>query len=268
MQSQETVAVLGIGDMGAPMAANLARAGFDVAAFDAEPGRARRPGLRATASIDEACEGAGLVVSLVRTLPQTEEVLAQVGRAAARGTVVIVMSTIDPTSMRRLAESLEGSGLLVLDGPVSGGTQGAEAGTLTVMAGGRADVLRRARPALEAMAGSVFHVGENPGDGQAMKLANQLSLCVSMQGAYEALKLAASYGLPPSQVLPVLGVSTGMSWVTEHWDTVLGWWEGNPGGGALDIVYKDVRSLLRDAADRQQSYPVTAVAFNLLRERW
>jgi 3-hydroxyisobutyrate dehydrogenase len=170
--------------------------------------------------------------------------------------------------MARIAERLNQRQIQVLDAPVSGGTAGAEAGTLAIMAGGPVAVLERVRPILEVLGSHVFHVGEQPGDGQALKLANQLMLGVNMLGAFEAIKLAESYGLRPDQVLPVIGVSTGRSWVSENWDTVRGWWEGHPGGGALDIIYKDLRSLLADAAERQLSYPVTALAFNLLREVW
>jgi 3-hydroxyisobutyrate dehydrogenase-like beta-hydroxyacid dehydrogenase len=264
----ETVGFIGVGDMGRPMAARLAAAGYTVRAFDIDPARAGLPGLVACASVAEACAGAAIVVSLVRTLPQTQEVVAEVEGAAALGTTVVLMSTINPSAMAALADRLGERGLRVLDAPVSGGTAGAEAGTLAIMVGGAAADLERVRPLLEVFGSSVFHVGERPGDGQALKLANQLMLCVNMLGAFEALKLAGSYGLPPEQVLPVIGVSTGMSWVSEHWDTVRGWWEGHPSGGALDIVYKDLRSLLGDAADRQLSYPVAALAFNLLREVW
>lgn len=264
----ETIGFIGIGDMGRPMSGRLAAAGHSVRAFDVDPARSAQPGLVPCASVEEACAGAGLVISLVRTLPQTEEVVAAVERAAAPGTVLLVMSTINPSAMQRLAGRLAGRGVEVLDAPVSGGTAGAEAGTLAIMAGGPAAVLERARPVLDVLGTNVFHVGERPGDGQALKLANQLLLCVNMLGAFEALKLADSYGLRPDQVLPVVGVSTGMSWVSEHWETVRGWWEGHPSGGALDIIYKDLRSLLTDAADRQLSYPVAALSFNLLREVW
>src|SRR5919197_200206 len=226
--SASTIGFIGIGDMGRPMSANLARAGYAVAAFDVDPARAAQPGLRPCASAEEAIGSAEIVISLVRTLPQTEEVVAAVERAGRPQSVLVVMS----------------------------------AGTLAVMVGGPAPVLERVRPMLEVLGSNIFHVGERPGDGQALKLANQLMLCVNMLGTFEALKLAGSYGLRPEQVLPVIGVSTGMSWVSDHWDTVRGWWEGHPSGGALDIIYKDLRSLLSDAAELQASYPVAALAFN------
>lgn len=262
----EVVGFIGIGDMGAPMSANLARAGYVVAAYDADPARTEHGWLDRHASVEDVCEAANrVVISVVRTLPQTIEVVARVRRS---GLTLVVISTINPTAMASIAEELALHGVDVLDAPVSGGVGGAEAATLSVMAGGRAEVLERVRPVLAAMGRNVFHAGERPGDGQALKLANQLMLAVNMHGVFEGLKLAGSYGLLPEQVLPVIGASTGMSWVSENWEAVGGWWEGHPSGGALDILYKDLRSLLGDAADRRISYPVAALAFQLLREVW
>lgn len=263
-----TIGVIGIGDMGRPMSANLARAGYEVAAYDVDPARAAQPGLRPCRSAEEAISSAEIVISLVRTLPQTEEVVSAVERAGRAGSVLVVMSTVTPSAMARIAPRLAERGVDVLDAPVSGGTAGAEAGTLAVMVGGPAAVLERVRPVFEVLGSNIFHVGEQAGDGQALKLANQLMLCVNMLSTLEGLKLARSYGLRPEQVLPVINVSTGKSWVSDHWDTVRGWWEGHPSGGPLDIIYKDMRSLLTDAAERQASYPVAAIAFNLLREVW
>lgn len=271
---RETIAFIGIGDMGRPMSARLAAAGFAVRAYDVDPARVAGPGgaagsaLTACGSVAEACAGAAVVISIVRTLPQTEEVLGSVLDAAAPGTAVVVMSTVNPSAMARLAASLAAGGLLVLDAPVSGGTAGAEAGTLAIMAGGPAALVERVRPVLSVLGSRIFHVGERPGDGQAVKLANQLMLAVNMLGVFEGVKLAASYGLDAAQVLPVVEAGTGMSWVGSNWEVVRGWWEGHPSGGALDVIYKDLRSLLGDAAERQLSYPVAALAFNLLREVW
>lgn len=252
--------------MGAPMSAHLAEAGYRVAAYDVDPARAERPGLNPCDSIEAVCEQATrTVICLVRTLPQTLSVVAGVRRS---GLTLIVMSTINPTAMASLADELAGRGIDVLDAPVSGGVAGAEAATLSVMVGGDAKVLESARPILAAMSSNVFHVGERPGAGQAVKLANQLMLAVNMTGVLEAMRLAGSYGLLPEQVLPVIGESTGMSWVSENWEAVRSWWEGHPSGGALDIIHKDLNSLLADAGDRQLSLPAATLAFQLLRKAW
>src|ERR1700694_1744513 len=242
--------------MGAPMSANLVRAGYRVAAFDVDPARIEQQSLEACASVEEVCAAATrTVICIVRTLPQTLQVVAGVRRS---GLTLLVMSTINPTAMAAIAEDLAGRGVEVLDCPVSGGVAGARSAGLSVMAGGSQDILERVGPVLGAMCRNVFHVGERPGDGQAVKLANQLMLAVNMHGVFEGLKVAGSYGLRPEQVLPVIAESTGMSWVSDNWEAVRGWWEGHPSGGALDIIDKDLRSLLGDPPDRQISYPVAA----------
>jgi 3-hydroxyisobutyrate dehydrogenase len=262
--SKPAVAVIGLGAMGLPMAANLDRKGFQVVAYDLDPARLAGAPLRAAGSVAEAVDAAGdVVISLVRTLPQTETVVEQVRRP---GIVLVVMSTITPGAMAAIAGRLKERGIEVLDAPVSGGTTGAEAGTLTVMLSGSLGARERARPVLEAMSQRIFEVGDRPGRAQAVKLANQLMLAVAMLGTYEGLKLAHSHGLEAAEVIPIINASTGDSWVAENWETVRSWWEGLPEGSSLDIIYKDLRSLLGDAAEQKLSLPVTAAAFNALRE--
>jgi 3-hydroxyisobutyrate dehydrogenase len=240
------VGFVGLGAMGGPMAANLARAGFEVAAFDVDSARVSLP-LRRCDSVTQVCDRAGgVVVSIVRTLPETEAVAAEVRR---RGLLLVVMSTINPAAMARIAGELAERGVEVLDAPVSGGVAGAEAGSLAIMAAGTPTALERARPVLDVLGRTVFHVGERPGEAQAVKLANQLMLAANIVGARAGLRLARAHGLAPDQVLPVIAESTGASWVAEHWETVTGWLEHPE--GALGIILKDLRS---------------AEAFSLLRE--
>src|SRR5690242_12113060 len=151
------VGFVGLGAMGAPMAANLVRAGFEVAAFDVDSERVAQP-LHRCASVAEVCERAGgVVVSIVRTLDQTEAVVSEVRRP---GLLLVVMSTINPAAMARLAGQLEERGVEVLDAPVSGGVAGAEAGSLAIMAAGSEAALARARPVLDVLGRHVFHVGD------------------------------------------------------------------------------------------------------------
>jgi len=231
------VGLVGLGAMGRPMSANLVKAGFDVAAYDIDPERAGPPLLRCE-SVTQVCERSdGLVVSIVRTLPQTEAVVSEVRR---RGLLLVVMSTIDPTAMARLAGDLAGRGVDVLDAPVSGGVAGAEAGSLAIMAAGPEPALERARPVLAALGRSLFHVGLRPGEAQAVKLANQVMLAANIVGARDGLRLAQAHGMAPGQVLPVIKESTGASWVSEHWEAVAGWLDDPT--GALGIILKDLRS--------------------------
>jgi 3-hydroxyisobutyrate dehydrogenase-like beta-hydroxyacid dehydrogenase len=255
----EVVGVIGLGAMGGPMAANLERAGYEVAGYDV------RGGGSAGSVAEAAARASRAVIVVVRTRPQVEEVLGQLDRP---GLDVIVMSTIDPGSMRRLADSLAGRGLTAVDAPVSGGVAGAEAGTLAVMAAGDPAAVERSRPLFEAVGRSLFVIGDRPGMGQAVKLANQLMLAVGMLATQEGLRLAAEQGVGPEQVLPVIERSTGASWAAANWETVLGWWRDYEPGGSLDIIVKDMRSLLDDAAERHVPLPVAAVAFQRLHDVW
>src|SRR5262245_36672831 len=245
--------------MGAPMAANLERAGYEVAGHDVR-------GTGSAASVAEAAERATrAVIVLVRTRPQVEEVVAQLERP---GLDVVVMSTIDPRTMRRLAGSLAERGLTAVDAPVSGGVAGARAGTLAVMAAGPGAAVERCRPLFQAMGSSLFVIGEQAGMAQAVKLANQLMLAAGMVAVEEGLRLAGAHGLRAEDVLPVIERSTGASWPAANWGTVLGWWRDYEPGGSLDIVVKDLRSLLDDAAERHLPLPAAALALQRLFDVW
>jgi 3-hydroxyisobutyrate dehydrogenase len=271
----EAVGFVGLGDMGGPMAANLARAGYQVAGFDLDRDRAARAaaaGVGRVGSVAEAAQASERVlISMVRTLPQTEAVLLGPGgaaEAARPGLHLLIMSTVDPGSMARLAEQLEARGFRVVDAPVSGGVSGAEAGTLSVMLAGAPAALELVRPLLEVMGANLFVFGERPGTAQAAKLANQMMLAVAMLGTFEGLSLAGGYGVDEGRLMEMLKVSTGGSWVVENWPAVKEFWKSNPGGGSLDIIYKDLRSSLADAAERRLQLPVTAVAMQRLHQVW
>jgi 3-hydroxyisobutyrate dehydrogenase len=255
----EVVGVVGLGAMGAPMAANLARAGYDVAGYDI-----RDTGSAASVAA-AAHQASRALLILVRTRAQVEDVAAQLDRP---GLDVVVMSTIDPGAMERVAAGLAGRGMNAVDAPISGGVAGAEAGTLTIMAAGEPAALERCRPLFEAVGRHIFVIGERPGMGQAVKLANQLMLAVGMLGAQEGLRLAGEHGLEPGAVLPVVEHSTGASWAAANWETVLGWWRDYEPGGALDIIVKDMRSILDGAAERHLPLPVAALAFQRLFDVW
>ncbi len=251
--------VIGLGAMGVPVAANLERTGYEVAGYDVR-------GTGSAASVAEvAARATRAVIVLVRTRPQVEEVVGQLARP---GLDVVVMSTIDSDTMARLAGQLAERGSTAVDAPVSGGVAGAETGTLAIMAAGDPAALERCRPLFEAVGSSVFRIGDRPGMGQAVKLANQLMLAAGMVAVEEGLRLAAAHGVGPEDVLPVIERSTGASWAAANWDTVLGWWRDYQPGGALDIVIKDLRSLLDDAAERRLPLPAAALALQRLPDVW
>jgi 2-hydroxy-3-oxopropionate reductase len=203
------VGVIGLGVMGRPMAANLMRAGFPVAVY------ARRAA--ATASL--VAEGAVVctspadlaarcdaVITIVTADADVEQVLFGPGGAAeglAPGTLVIDHSTISPSTARACASRLALQSVRMLDAPVSGGEAGAIAGTLSIMAGGDIEAFERARPLLEAVGRTLVHVGDS-GAGQVAKAANQLAICVTLQGMAEAFCMADAHGIDPRVLLESL----------------------------------------------------------------
>jgi 3-hydroxyisobutyrate dehydrogenase-like beta-hydroxyacid dehydrogenase len=271
----ERVGFIGLGVMGSGMAANLAKAGFGVVAVDPSPAAqeaAAAHGIELAPTPREAAAAATrTVVSVVRTAEQTREVLlGPDGVAAARrkDLDVVVMSTLDPSTMRALASELAERGITALDATLSGGSTGAAAGTLTIMVSGEKPVVERIWPVLEAMGTSLFHVGTEIGTAQAAKLAVQLSFGVGMLGAFEAMRLATSYGVDEDQLMEILSLSVGDSWVTRNWRRVRGWWEHYVPGEDLDILLKDMRAMLREGDERVVGLPVTALSFQRMRHAW
>lgn len=214
------VAWLGLGRMGVPMAAHLA-AGADVIGYDVTAEArdlASEQGLSVTASLEEAVNGADVVVLMLPGSPQVEAVVGQVAHLLAAGTVVMDMSSSEPLSTRRLAEELSARGVAMLDAPVSGGVLGAEAGTLTIMAGGEDALVDRVEPLLVTM-GRVIRAGA-VGSGHALKAINNLLSGTTLLITSEALHAGRQFGLSDEVMLSVINTSTGRSWSTEFkWPT-------------------------------------------------
>jgi 3-hydroxyisobutyrate dehydrogenase len=261
--------MIGLGDMGAPMARRLVAAGYEVAGYDVD--RARIKAARATPCDSAAAtlSGSSAAIVMVRTLDQVREVLfgpAGIAKAGRDGLDVAVMSTIDPTSMAALAKE---ANFGIVDAPVSGGVQGAEAGSLTVMVAGSSEVVDRLRPLFQVFGANIFVVGDRPGMAQAVKLANQLMLAAAVLGTLEGLSVARASGLEPEQVLPVIEPSTGSSWAVENFDVVRGFWEAaEPLKGALGIILKDLASIDREARARELDLPAAQLALERLEDAW
>jgi 3-hydroxyisobutyrate dehydrogenase len=275
MERGRVVGFVGLGEMGGPMAANLVKAGWRVVAFDVAAERLRdaeRAGVQPASSCRDVARAAGgIVVSIVRTLPQTEAVLfGDEGLAAAHrpGLDVVVMSTLDPGAMADLAGRAAAEGMTLIDAPVSGGKAGAEAGTLSIMLGGPPEAIERVRAVLECVGRSLFVLGERPGMGQAAKLANQIMLSAAMLGVAEGLTLARAFRLDASRVLPIIAASTGNSWAAQNWETVRGMWEHYAPGATLDILDKDLRSVASAATRLQLRLPVSAAVLAALHAAW
>ena len=209
------VAFVGLGNLGHPMAQALCRDGWRLKVYDRDPGRAK--GLDAEVATGPADLADCPVIALA--VPDDQAVTAWVDDLVpllAADSVFLVHSTILPETAKRLAQQVESQGLALLDVPVSGGAERALTGSLTVMAGGRADVLDRARPVLDSVAETVLHVGPS-GAGAAVKLSNQLMMFAALAGVQEALELSAAYDVPEQTVLDAVSTSTGDSWITRNW---------------------------------------------------
>ncbi|WP_432950691.1 NAD(P)-dependent oxidoreductase [Kribbella sp. CA-253562] len=210
-----TIGFAGLGNLGRPMAESLRRDGWSLKVLDPEPARA--DGLEADV-VDGPRDLAecGVIALAVPDDEAVTEILGELVPLLAAGSVVLVHSTILPGTAQRLAREAEDQNIGLLDVPVSGGAERALSGSLTVMAGGREEVLAQARPVLDAVAETVLHVGPS-GAGAAVKLANQLMMFAALAGAQEALDLAGAYGVPEQTVLEAVSTSTGDSWITRNW---------------------------------------------------
>ncbi len=251
-----SIAFIGLGNMGGPMAVNLLKAGHEVAGFDLSAAAceaARTAGVAVASSAGEAATGAEVVITM---LPAGQHLVAAyegglVG-AAPRGALFIDSSTVDVASARRAHEIAGAAGLLAVDAPVSGGVGGAQAGTLTFMAGGEPDALDRARPVLAAMGKRIVACG-GPGSGQAAKLCNNMILGISMIGISEAFVLAEKLGLDPQALFDVASTSSGQCWALVNHCPVPGpvptsaATHGYKPGFATALMLKDL-TLARDAA--------------------
>jgi 3-hydroxyisobutyrate dehydrogenase len=212
------VGFVGLGTMGGAMAANAARAGFDVTAWNRTPGRAAELSEVGVAMRDTAAAVAGssdVVITIVSDTPDVESVLfgqGGVAEGATPGALVVDMSTISPSATRDFATRLEAKGVAMLDAPVSGGSEGAKKGTLSIFVGGDAGDLERARPVLESLGTTITHVGPI-GSGQAVKAVNQVILAGTYLGVAEGIVLALKAGLDVEQVVGALSGGAAQSWV-------------------------------------------------------
>ena len=274
MTASQTIAFIGLGNMGGPMAANLHKAGHRVTAFDLSAealAKAREQGVRTAASAAEAVEGASVVVSMLPASRHVEALfLGNDGLLAklAADTLVIDCSTIAPASAQKVAKEAVARGHAMLDAPVSGGTAGAAAGTLTFIVGGEADVLERARPVLQGMGKNIFHMG-GTGAGQVAKLCNNMALGVIMAVTGEALALGTAHGLDAKVLSQMMAVSTGRSWATEvcnPWPGVLDnapASRGYSGGFGSDLMLKDMGLAVEAAMGVGATIPLGELARNL-----
>jgi len=260
------IGFLGLGNMGAPMARNLLRAGHRLSVFDlSAPAVAALVEAGATAAASPAARARTDVELIVSMLPAAAHVksvyLGADGLLAhiRPGVMLIDSSTIDPLSAREVAAAARAHDNPMLDAPVSGGTAGAAAGTLTFMVGGSAEDFERARPVLAAMGRNIVHCG-GAGNGQVAKVANNLLLGISMLGVAEAMSLGVALGMDAQVLAGIINTSSGRCWSSDTYNPFPGVLENAPasrgysGGFGTDLMLKDLG--LASEAARQARQPV------------
>lgn len=246
------VAFIGLGNMGGPMAVNLAKAGHQVKAFDLSAEalqHAVEGGCEAAQSAVSAVAGAEIVITMLPAGRHVQGLLVSGEDALfnhiAPGTLVVDSSTIDVQTARAVAAAAAERGIDFVDAPVSGGVGGAQAGTLTFIVGGTDEQFARAEPVLKAMGKNIFHAGSH-GAGQIAKVCNNMMLGILMAGTCEALNMGIKNGLDPAVLSEIMKQSSGNNWALQVYNPVPGVMENVPasrdyqGGFQVDLMYKDL----------------------------
>ncbi|WP_440531853.1 3-hydroxyisobutyrate dehydrogenase [Variovorax sp. YR566] len=271
------IAFIGLGNMGGPMAMNLLKAGHTLSAFDLSVEACKKfggDGLPIAASAAEAVVDAEVVISMLPASAHVEGLfLGGAGKpglldSIRAGTLVIDSSTIAAATSRKVAEAAAVKGIAMIDAPVSGGTGGAIAGTLTFMVGGEVQDLERARPVLEKMGANIFHAGA-AGAGQTAKICNNMLLGILMIGTSEALALGVANGLDPKVLSEIMRRSSGGNWALEKYNPMPGVMETSPasknyaGGFGTDLMLKDLGLAQENATAVRAATPLGGLARSL-----
>jgi len=266
------IAFIGLGNMGGGMAANLAKAGHEVRAFDLNEdalARAVEAGCSRAASAAEAVTGAEAVVTMLPAGKHVASVYeSDVFPNAAPGTLLLDCSTIDVATARANIEAATAKGLVAVDAPVSGGIAAANAGTLTFMVGGADEGFTRAEPILAKMGKAVIHAGA-AGAGQGAKICNNMLLGASMVATCETLALAQKLGLDPQKFFDIASVSSGQCWSLTSYAPLPGVGPTTPadndykGGFAAALMLKDLRLAMEAAASVDADVPMGSKAREL-----
>ncbi|WP_447775989.1 3-hydroxyisobutyrate dehydrogenase [Variovorax boronicumulans] len=271
------IAFIGLGNMGGPMALNLHKAGHTLSAFDLSAEACKKfgaEGLPIAKSAAETVAGAEVVISMLPASAHVEGLfLGGAGKpglldSIQAGTLVIDSSTIAAATSRKVAEAAAAKGVAMIDAPVSGGTGGAIAGTLTFMVGGETADLERARPVLEKMGANIFHAGA-AGAGQTAKICNNMLLGILMIGTSEALALGVANGLDPKVLSEIMRRSSGGNWALEKYNPMPGVMETSPasknyaGGFGTDLMLKDLGLAQENASAVRASTPLGGLARSL-----
>ena len=257
------IGFIGLGNMGAPMAANLAKAGHEVTGFDTAAVTVE--GVTNAATAAEAATGAEVVITMLPNGAILRKVADAVIPAMSKGAALVDCSTVDVDSARAVALQAESAGLLAVDAPVSGGIGGASAGTLTFMAGGSDAAFAKAKPLFDIMGQKAVHCGAS-GAGQSAKICNNMILGVTMIATCEAFALADKLGLDRQKMFDVVSTSSGYSWTMNAYCPAPGVGPKSPAdndykpGFAADLMLKDLRLSQQAAESADADTPMGALA--------
>jgi len=260
------IGFIGLGNMGGPMAANLAAAGHDVTGHDTAA--VTVPGVRMAETAAEAANGAEVVITMLPNGNILRTVADEIIPAMEPGAVHLDCSTVDVDSARAVAEKAQAAGLSALDAPVSGGVGGAQGGTLTFMVGGDEAGFAKAGPLFEVMGAKAVHCGP-AGNGQAAKICNNMILGATMIVTCEAFALADKLGLERQAMFDVVSTSSGQSWSMNTYCPAPGIGPKSPSdndytpGFAADLMLKDLRLAMQAAEGADADTPLGAAAMKL-----
>ncbi len=272
------VGFIGLGNLGEPMASQVAKAGFDLSVFDLRPepiARLVALGAKEAESVDSLAQRCDVILVAVVDDRQVSQVLlggldsAGVLALARPGTVVVLHSTIHPDTCRALSDTAAGRNIDVLDAPVTGGPAGAQAGSLSIMVGGPESALTRCRAVLLAMGDHVTHLGDC-GAGQIAKIANNVALAITITAVREALALAETNGISAETMRQLLTWGAANSWAAQNWSTIGDSVARYQAGaqGVANMTYKDLSFALSIAHDGRLALPVTAVTAQVLADSY
>ncbi|WP_298440555.1 3-hydroxyisobutyrate dehydrogenase [uncultured Ferrimonas sp.] len=272
-----TIAFIGLGNMGGPMAANLVGAGHTVRVFDLNPAAVSQLTEQGAIGCKTSCGAVAGAEVVITMLPAGKHVrslyLGDDGfiNKVGSGTLLIDCSTIDSASAVAVAEAAAAQGFEFVDAPVSGGTAGAAGGTLTFICGGTEAGFGAAKPILEGMGANIFHAGGH-GAGQVAKICNNMLLSILMIGTSEALQLGRDHGLDAAVLSEIMKVSSGGNWTLEKYNPCPGVMPATPasndyqGGFMVDLMAKDLSLAMMAAGDSHSSTPLGALATAMYRQ--
>lgn len=253
--------------MGRGMTANLVGAGHGVTVWNRTPGKADGLDVTVADSPENVGSESDIVFVCVSDTPDVEEVVfgdSGVIHGMSEGTVLVDHSTISPVTTTEFASRANELGVDWVDAPVSGGSEGAEKGTLAVMAGGSTESMERVRPFMEAYSSSIVHVGEEPGSGQMVKAVNQVLVVINQLAASEALMLADAAGLDLEKTLAAVESGAAGSWMLSNRGPQMIARDWRP-GFTIDLQQKDLRLVLEAADEFGSAVPGVALVYQLYR---